>query len=309
MGKRYLDCTASEIQSMTGRELAEAIAGSEGRILVCETIGAVRPMLGDVTNAEFAAAMGADLLILNLFDVNAPVIQGLPDVEPEDAVREIKRLTGRAVGINLEPLEEERGSTVDTNGEWSLTSGRAATIENAEKSVEMGVDFIVLTGNPGVGVTNKAITDTLRKYRERFGDRILLIAGKMHAAGILSESGEKIITKEDVENFAAAGADVILMPAPGTVPGITVEYIRSLVSCAHELGKMTLTAIGTSQEGADAATIRELALMCKMTGTDLHHLGDSGYVGMALPENILEYGKVIRGVRHTYHRMASSINR
>ena len=165
MGKRYLDCTASEIQSMTGRELAEAIAGSEGRILVCETIGAVRPMLGDVTNAEFAAAMGADLLILNLFDVNAPVIQGLPDVEPEDAVREIKRLTGRAVGINLEPLEEERGSTVDTNGEWSLTSGRAATIENAEKAVEMGVDFIVLTGNPGVGVTNAAIIHTLKFKR------------------------------------------------------------------------------------------------------------------------------------------------
>ena len=109
--------------------------------------------------------------------------------------------------------------------------------------------------------------------------------------------------------FAEAGADVILMPAPGTVPGITTEYIRRLVSCAHELGKLTLTAIGTSQEGADTATIREIALMCKMTGTDLHHLGDSGYVGMALPENILEYGKVIRGVRHTYHRMASSINR
>ena len=28
-----------------------------------------------------------------------------------------------------------------------------------------------------------------------------------------------------------------------------------------------------------------------------------------LPENILEYGKVIRGVRHTYHRMAASIRR
>ena len=72
---------------------------------------------------------------------------------------------------------------------------------------------------------------------------------------------------------------------------------------------MTMTAIGTSQEGADTSTIREIALMCKMTGTDLHHLGDSGYVGMALPENILEYGKAIRGVRHTYHRMASSVNR
>ena len=158
-------------------------------------------------------------------------------------------------------------------------------------------------------MTNRAITQTLKKYREAFGDRILLVAGKMHAAGILSESGENIITEEDVRAFAGAGADVILMPAPGTVPGITTEYVRKLVSCAHKLGKLTLTAIGTSQEGADTATIREIALMCKMTGTDLHHLGDSGYVGMALPENILEYGKVIRGVRHTYHRMAASINR
>ena len=46
-----------------------------------------------------------------------------------------------------------------------------------------------------------------------------------------------------------------------------------------------------------------------MTGTDMHHLGDAGYGGMALPENSLEYGKVIRGVRHTYHRMAASIRR
>jgi len=30
---------------------------------------------------------------------------------------------------------------------------------------------------------------------------------------------------------------------------------------------------------------------------------------MSLPENILEYGKAIRGIRHTYHRMAVSIKR
>ena len=87
MGKRYLDCTSSEIAKMNGKQLVEAIAGSEGRVLVCETIGAVRPMLGDVTNAEFAAAMGADLLILNLFDVNEPLILGLPDTAPEDTIR------------------------------------------------------------------------------------------------------------------------------------------------------------------------------------------------------------------------------
>lgn len=308
--KRFLNCNASDFEKMTKSELIESIAASEGRIVVCETIGAVPQMLGDVTNAEFAASMGADIILLNIFDVNNPVMHGLPaDVKPEDYIRKIKELTGRPVGLNLEPLEEGVASTVETD-EWAgLSSGRAGTLENAKKAVEMGADFIVLTGNPGIGVTNKAITDTLKLYRKELGDSVVLIAGKMHAAGILGEAGEKIITKEDVREFAEAGADIILMPAPGTVPGITMEYIRGLVSYTHELGKLTLTSIGTSQEGADISTIKNIALMCKMAGTDLHHLGDSGYMGMALPENILEYGKVIRGVRHTYHRMAASIKR
>lgn len=70
-----------------------------------------------------------------------------------------------------------------------------------------------------------------------------------------------------------------------------------------------MTTIGTSQEGADAETIREIALLCKMTGTDLHHIGDAGYPGIAVPENILRYSLAIRGRRHTYRRMARSVNR
>ena len=307
--KRFLDCTASDFEKMNKAELLEAISASEGRLLVCETIGTMQPMLGDVTNAEFVASMGADIILLNIFDVNKPVVQGLPEVEEKDVIRKVKELTGRPVGINLEPIEQGKESTVDTIDMWQLTNGRVATLENARKAIEMGVDLIVLTGNPGIGVTNKAITETLQLFREELGDQVILVAGKMHASGILSEAGENIITKEDVTSFAKAGADIILMPAPGTVPGITTEYVRSLVVCAHNLGKMTLTAIGTSQEGADTDTIKNIALMCKMTGTDLHHLGDAGYGGMSLPENILAYGKVIRGIRHTYHRMAVSIKR
>ena len=70
-----------------------------------------------------------------------------------------------------------------------------------------------------------------------------------------------------------------------------------------------MTAIGTSQEGADVDTIRRIALECKMAGTDIHHLGDSGYTGIAAPENITAYSVVIKGLRHTYRRMAASINR
>ena len=107
----------------------------------------------------------------------------------------------------------------------------------------------------------------------------------------------------------AGGADIILLPAPGTVPGITQDYAHRLIEAVHAHGKLALTAIGTSQEGADTATIRQIALMCKMAGADIHHIGDTGVPGMALPQNIMAYSIAIRGERHTYHKMAQSINR
>lgn len=307
--KRILDCQSSDFAGMSRDELLAAIAGSEGRTIACETIGAIMPMLGDITNAEFAAAMGADILLLNMFDVQKPHIQGLPKTEPDLVIRKLKELTGRPIGINLEPVEQVLSSEDPDENMWAMTSGRKATMENAEKAVALGVDFILLTGNPGIGVTNEAIEQTLKRYKQAFGDKIILAAGKMHASGILTEGAEKIITKEDISAFADAGADIILLPAPGTVPGITMEYVKELVNHAHSLGCLTITAIGTSQEGADIATIRQIALMCKMTGTDIHHLGDAGYGGMALPENIQAYSIAVRGIRHTYRRMAGSVNR
>ena len=307
--KRILDCKSSDFMTMSRRDLLDAIAGSEGRTIACETIGAIMPMLGDITNAEFAAAMGADILLLNMFDVQQPRIQGLPKVAPDDVVRKLKELTGRPVGINLEPVEQALSSADPEENMWAMTDGRKATLANALKAADMGVNFILLTGNPGIGVTNEAIVQTLRQYKSHLGDRVILAAGKMHASGILTEGAEKIITPADIAAFADAGADIILLPAPGTVPGISVEYVRQLVNEAHRRGCLTITAIGTSQEGADVATIRQIALMCKMTGTDIHHLGDAGYGGMALPENIQAYSVAIRGIRHTYRRMAASVNR
>lgn len=306
MTKRLIDTTARELASYKKQELLTSIADSEGRTLAAETIGTVTPMLVDITNAEFVTSLGADLIMLNVFDVNEPVIQGLPQVPPEEVVREVKRLTGRMVAINLEPaiVKDTEDKSV-----WNLTKGRQATPENAKKAADMGVDMIVLTGNPGVGVENDAILQALSRLKEAVGDRVILTAGKMHASGVLSEVGEKILTENEVESFVDAGADVILLPAPGTVPGISMEYAAKLIKRAHEKGALAMTTIGTSQEGADEDTIRQIALMCKMAGADIHHIGDSGYMGMALPENIMAYSVAIRGKRHTYRRMAVSLLR
>ncbi len=311
--KRLLNMTASELTHLSKSELIEAIAGSEGRIMAAETIGVTEPLLNDITNAELAASMGADLLLLNMFDVQKPVIHGLPEAAAHETVRTLKHLTGRLVGINLEPVEPS--AALSNEGSlwamslWDMSPGRYATAENAVMAADMGVDLIVLTGNPGNGVSNAAILSSLTAISRSTKGRVALAAGKMHASGVIGEGGERIITEEEVRQFAQAGADIILLPAPGTVPGITTEYIRRLVSLAHSLGRLTITSIGTSQEGADADTIRRIALECKMTGTDIHHIGDSGYVGMALPENIMAYSIAIRGIRHTYRRMAQSVNR
>ena len=283
MPKRLLDCCASDFRSFSKNDLLESIQKSEGRVIACETIGTVQPLLGNVTNAEFAASMGADILLLNMFDVQHPVIRG------------------------LEPVAE--GEEGETDPIWKMSAGRRATVENALRAKELGVDFILLTGNPGMGVSNPAIIETLRKFKAAVGDSIVLAAGKMHAAGVLTEAAESILTEADIADFTAAGADIILLPAPGTVPGITMEYARTLISCAHRHSALTITAIGTSQEGADTDTIRRIALMCKMAGTDIHHIGDTGYTGMALAENIMAYSIAVRGIRHTYHRMAISVER
>lgn len=306
--KRLLDCTAHELEAYGKKELLTSIAGSEGRVLACETIGITPPLLVDVTNAEYAASLSADIVLLNMFDVQNPIIQALPKVPAAETVRELKRLTGRLIGINLEPTSEALARS-NEGTLWQMKSGRLATAENARLAADMGVDLIVLTGNPGNGVSNEAIAHALKEISQAVGDRVILAAGKMHASGVAGECGEHIMTSDDVQAFIRAGADVILLPAPGTVPGISMEYVRGLVEQIHSLGKLALTSIGTSQEGADVSTIRQIALLCKMAGADIHHIGDTGVPGMALPQNILAYSIAIRGERHTYHRMAQSINR
>jgi len=306
--KRYLDCTATDLANITKDNLLYAIRASEGRILVSESIAVTQPLLNNVTNAELAASQGADMLLLNLFDVNRPRIEGLPDgVPPQEVLCELQRLTGRVIGVNLEAVDPAFTST--HNEFWQMTAGRAATAENARKLYELGARMVVLTGNPNNGVSNQAIAAALKQIRDDVGDKLVLVTGKMHGAGIVRESGSQLINERDIALFVENGADIVLLPAPGTIPGMSQEKVAALIAFTQQQGALAMTAIGTSQEGADVQTLRQIALMSKMAGADLHHIGDTGYLGLALPENIFAYSVAIRGVRHTYTRMARSVNR
>lgn len=302
--KRLLNCTASDFEKMDKNDLLQAIQASEGRTLISEVFATSAPLYPELTNAEYVAAFGADLILLNMFDVNHPHIESLG--EGEQVIRHLKKLVGRPVGINLEPVDEQADQleTLET-----LPSGRTATEASLKQAKALGVDFVCLTGNPKTGVTNEAIVQSVRTAASISDDQFFIIAGKMHGAGVRVSGKEGFVGKETVAASINAGADVILLPGVGTVPGTTLEKTIELVDYAKQQGALALTTIGTSQEGADEGTIRDIALYNKMAGADIHHIGDAGMHGISVPENIMSYSLAIRGRRHTYIRMAASIRR
>lgn len=298
MMKRLLSCQASEVLAMNGKELKAAIAASEGRTILTETVSSVPAMLGSISNAELAAAFGSDMVLLNGFDVFHPAIHGIPD--SSDPILTLRELSGRPIGVNLEPIDMD-ADMLESRVE--ICKGRTACKETYELAEQLGFSFICLTGNPGTGVTNAKIASAIKEAKQYFSG--LIIAGKMHAAGV----NEPVIDIPSMEAFIEAGADVILMPACGSVPGLQESMIHEACERIHACGALAMSAIGTSQETSDLDTIREFALSSKRAGVDIQHIGDAGWGGIALPENIMHMSIVLRGKRHTYFKMAQSAKR
>lgn len=299
MGKRLISANASEILQMTSAELKQSIKASEGRTIISENVATRESFIGDITNSEIARAFGADLILLNCVDVLNPYIFGL-DVKEGNFVDELHRLVGRPIGVNLEPVDLDADMAEDL---LTISKGRQANLETIQEIEKLGMDFVCFTGNPGTGVTNSQIEKTIRLAKDNFSG--LIIAGKMHGAGV----NEAVADIEAVKSFIEAGADIILVPAVGTVPGFDDSELREVVKVAHNNGALVLTAIGTSQEGSDEDTIKQIAIRNKICGVDIQHIGDAGYGGVAPFENIFAMSKAIRGVRHTVSMIARSINR
>lgn len=296
--KRLLSAYASDIAAMTPQELKQSILASEGRIIMGETVVTAAPLIAGVTNAEMMAAFSCDLLVLNELDVFQPEIVGFYDCD--NPIAELKRLTGRPIGINLEPVDD--GQEV-MEERISLTAGRLVSPASLRRAEELGVDFIMLTGNPATGVSMEAIRSAIGLAKETFGG--LIFAGKMHGAGL----GESVVVQEALLDFVSLGADGVLLPAVGTVPGVREELVAPIVSRIKALGGLVISTIGTSQESADSQTVREFGLSNKRVGADIHHIGDGGYGRMPDPENILALSLAVRGKRHTYFKMGQSVRR
>jgi hypothetical protein len=254
---------------MDGGDLLLSIRRSEGRTVLCEVLWSARPLVDGTTNPDLAVAFGADLVLLNKFD-SPGELPGL------------KERLGRPVGVNVEPSE-------------AVPPHRRASRENLERLA--AVDFVVVTANPDAEVGTEPLAEAAALARDLLPN-VPVFAGKMHGSG-----GRGLVGAEEVSRLAAS-SDAVLVPAPGTVPGSRECVVAELVGAAHEAGALVVATVGTSQEGADAETVRELALAAKRAGADVLHLGDADHSGIAEPMNVLAASVAIRGRRHAYRRMA-----
>jgi len=322
MTKRIIEADRAELATLQGRELVESIRLSEGRTIAAEVVAFFPAIIPDVSNAALAAAFGPDIIHLNHYDIDKPLIAGFSSFEEgmkswakaglqvvmtneiEGPIRRfllqlgmgvtlgmLRTLIGRVVGISLDVVTDKSTSP----------PGRLATTETATKAIEHGAAYITLVGTPTI--TKEALRTNIQQLRDGLGTEVLLVTGRMPWGGN-SVDAPGFLGPSEVESLITAGADIVMLPVPGTVRGASFEKVAESVALAHQMGALVELTIGNSQESAEVETVRRLAMDGKLTGADIYQIGDGGYGGIAIPENILAFAVAIKGKRHTYRRMA-----
>lgn len=283
---RILDLDRTGLAALRGRDLTAAVAASEGRTMVAEVFADRAALSFDgrtgVHNAELMAAFGADVIVLNMIDrVWDGTTFRFPGLGELTSLHELASRIGRPIGVNLEP--------------GTVPELRKATRDNARRLAGAGAALIVLTANP----STDGSLDGMAKATEQLHTEAALWVGKMHHAG-----HPEPITARKLANLVDAGADGVILPIPGTLPGVTREAAAEAVAAVHKKGAVVMGAIGTSQEGAHTNVVPQLALTAKEIGVDAHHIGDCFLPGMGDPELLYAYSVAVRGRRHTWTRMA-----
>ncbi|MFE0102307.1 hypothetical protein [Streptomyces sp. NPDC059009] len=287
---RILDLDSTRLAALRGRALTASVAASEGRAVVGEVwpntaMLASAHETGGVSNIELVAAFGGDIVILNMLE---KVFDGerwnLPVLGEFASLADLADFVGRPIGVNLEPGD--------------VPDGRKATDDNARRLVDQGAALLCVTANPATGADLDDIARTSERLRAALGDDAAIWSGKMHMAG-----RSEPLDAAGMTAVAEAGADGVLVPLPGTVPGVTREIAAEAVRGIHAAGAIAMGTIGTSQEGSHQNLVPQLALNAKEIGVDAHHIGDAYVAGAMDPEFLYAYSVAIRGRRHTWHRM------
>lgn len=317
---RLLTSTPQTILGYTASDLIRAIRMSEGRTVVA--VARVRgPNACDgVSNVELCAAFGADVVALGLYDPHDPYFPGLPnriEISSEDAVlakvqidlgrgwtvRDIRALVGRPIAAAM------YGTPDSFPDEMEASFVRVCgSVKNARLLVDQGVDIVQLMD----WLADPAdVADLIRDIKREIGEEAVLSFARPNGWGLFGHLADREpFTQDEIARIATAGADIIEVPAVGSLPGLTVDVVARWTAAIHGSGALCNMWIASSQEGADVDTVRTIALDSKKAGADMMTISDVGLnESVPDPENILAMSVALRGRRHTYRRMAFSTNR
>lgn len=300
--KRLLEANASHFAAMDAPTLAEAIRASEGRSLAAEVICTAEPPVDGVSHGELAAAMGADIIVLDAYDPLKPSITGAPprvfaDSQP---LANYKRLLGRPLGINMIVAGEATGT---------MLGGRRVTEQHIATVVQQGADMVFLYVRPRQGGTAAMQQAAAQQIKSRFRRELLLVGVPSFSKPAPRRAAQMDDYLDEVAALLEAGCEGIGLPMPGTKQGWQPDHAAHLVERIQAKGGLACLFVTGSVEGAPPALMHSLALSAKQIGADMLRLDEAGLSGMPPPENILAFSLALRGARHTYRRMAASILR
>ena len=301
MIKRILDATASDFGAMNGAQLAESIRLAEGRTLAAEAICSSASPIEGISHGELAAAMGADLVALDGYDPLSPRISGVGDDLLGDApLKRYADLLGRPVGINLISAEPEQAASL---------GGRLITKVSVDAAVAQGLDCLFLYSRPLQGGTPAMQAEAAHMVKQRHSDQVMVIGVPSFLKPPPRDADSYASHRDEISRLLDSGCAGVAMPMPGSKQGWMADRTAAFIDLAHNKGGLVWLFITGSVEGAPASVMHDLALLGKQLGADAFRLDDAGLSGMASPENILAFSLALRGERHTYRRMASSIRR
>lgn len=328
MPQSLLECSPKQMLGLGAPELRRAIELSRGRTVIALARTRGSNYLQYVTNAEMCAKFGADIVYMDTYDPKSPQFVGLPSKEPDYderyrdiqiqagrgwTAREVRELVGRPLGVTFFPaLPAYGGHTIDTafNDDSGVTVAGCPLNDwdDFELMVEQGFDIIFIEGwcDPAVLVA------AAREAVSRAGGRVLIEAGVPHGPGLILADEEplnlrELMTPELVRDLADAGVDIVDIPAAGSLPGFSVDYVSELIDVAHRHGALVQVGLHNSQEGTDAQTARRIAIDNRIAGADMFMIGDAGInENMGLPETINSLCVAVKGRANTIRRMSES---
>lgn len=171
---------------------------------------------------KWQAAFGADLLLLKGIDVKTLKIAGLGEIAH---LSEFRKLTGTGVGINLE--------IADGGPEFKRLNATSLA-----EVLTKGADFLSLTAYVKPEATPERIIADIKLTRASYDGLLALNPVVSHGADL---------KLDNLLAYVEAGVDLLTLPAPGAVAGVTESKLAEIILAVRAAGALVSTTVGEKQ--------------------------------------------------------------